>query len=56
MSKKAPVYKMLNQNLIQFGIFNKLLSVNKSMVPYFGRHSPKMFIRGKPIRKTCFKI
>ena len=51
MSKIAPLCEMLNQNLIQFGIFNKLLSVDESMVPYFGRHSAKMFIRGKPI---CF--
>ena len=41
---------MLNRDLIQFGIFNKL-SVDKSMVPYFGRHSAKMFIKEKPI---CF--
>ena len=51
MSKIAPLYEMLNRNLIQFGIFNKLLSVDKSMIPYFGRHSAKMFIRGKLI---CF--
>ena len=46
MSKTTPVYEMLDQNLIHFGIFNKLLSVDKSMVPYFGRHSAKIFIRG----------
>ena len=55
VSKIAPLYEMLNRNLIQFGIFNKLLSVNESMLPYFGRHSAKMFIRGKPIR-FGFKI
>jgi len=27
-----------------------LLSIDESMVPYFGRHSCKQFIRGKPIR------
>ena len=46
---------MLNRNLIQFGIFNKLLSVDKFMIPYFGRHSAKMFIREKSIR-FGFKI
>ena len=55
MSKIAPLYEMLNRNLIQFGIFNELLSVNESMVPYFGPHSAKIFIRGKPIR-FGFKI
>ena len=28
VSKIAPLYEMLNQNLFQFGIFNKLLSVH----------------------------
>ena len=46
MSKIAPLYEMLNRNLIQFSIFNKLLSVDESMVSYFGRHSAKMFTRG----------
>ena len=49
MSKIAPLYELLNRNLIQFGIFNKLLSLDESMVPYFGEHSAKMLIRGKPI-------
>ena len=40
---------MLNRDPIQFGIFNKLLRVDESIIPYFGRHSAKMFI--KPI---CF--
>ena len=46
---------MLNRNLIQFGIFNKLLSVDKSMVLYVGRHNTKIFIREKSIRFD-FKI
>ena len=50
MSKIVPLYEMFNRDLIQFGIFYKL-SVDESMVPYFGRHSAKMFIKGKPI---CF--
>ena len=55
MSKIAPLYEMLNQSLIQFSIFNKLLNVNESMVPYFGWHNAKMFIRGQPI-SFGFKI
>ena len=55
MSKIAPLYELLNRNLIQFGIFNKVLSVDEFMVPYFGRHSAKMFIRAKRIRYG-FKI
>ena len=40
---------MLNLNLVQFGIFHELLSVDESMVPYFVRHSAKIFIKGKSI-------
>ena len=43
------MYKLLKDELIQFGVFSELLSIDESMVPYFGRHSCKMFIRGKPI-------
>ena len=50
MSKISPLYNMINDNLVRFGIFHKLLSVDESMVPYFGRHSAKQFIRAKPIR------
>ena len=34
----------------RYGIFYENLSIDESMVPYFGRHSCKQFIRGKPIR------
>ena len=51
MSKISPLYNMLNCSLVQFGIFHELLSVDESMVPYFARHSAKMFIKWKPI---CF--
>ena len=39
-----------NALLQQFGLFEKDLSIDERMVPYFGRHSAKMFIRSKPIR------
>ena len=50
MSKISPLCNMLNCNLIQFGIFHELLSADESMVPYFERHSAKMFTKEKPIR------
>ena len=50
VAKIAPLYDELNKGLVKFGVFNELLSVDEAMVPYFGRHSAKMFIRGKPIR------
>ena len=45
-----PLYDDLNAKLAQFGMFHPLLSIDESMVPYYGRNSAKMFIRGKSIR------
>lgn len=44
------MFDLLNKRYIQFGVFYEHLSIDETMVPYFGRHSAKMFIRGKPIR------
>ncbi|KAK9745451.1 Transposase IS4 [Popillia japonica] len=35
---------------IQFAIFSDNLSIDEEMVPYFGKHSAKMFLKGKPVR------
>jgi len=48
--KVRPLMDMVNSKLQQFGIFSTFLSIDEEMVPYFGHHSCKMFIRGKPIR------
>ena len=50
MSKVKPVYDMINKKIVQFDILHKSLSVDESMVPYFGQHSCKQFIKSKPIR------
>ena len=50
MGKISPFYEELERNFQQFGIFHPKLSIDESMVPYYGHHSAKMFIRGKPIR------
>ena len=55
MAKLKPLYNILNEKLVQFGIVHDSLSVDKSMVPYFGCHSCKQFIKAKPIR-FGFKI
>ena len=31
-------------------MLHDLLSIDESMVPYYGRHSSKMFMKAKPIR------
>ena len=49
-AKLRPLIDIVNNKLIQFGALAEHLSIDEQMVPYFGRHSCKMFIRGKPIR------
>ncbi|KAJ4435821.1 hypothetical protein ANN_18440 [Periplaneta americana] len=55
LGKISPLYDELNDNLQEYGIFHKQLSIDESMVPYYGHHSCKMFIKGKSIR-FGFKI
>ncbi|XP_046806454.1 piggyBac transposable element-derived protein 3-like [Lucilia cuprina] len=50
MAKLRPLFDILNRKFLQFGVWDEKLSIDEQMVPYFGRHSCKMFIRGKPIR------
>lgn len=49
-AKLRPLIDALNKKFLQFGIFSNYLSIDEEMVPYFGRHSAKMFIKGKPVR------
>ncbi|CAH0713964.1 unnamed protein product, partial [Brenthis ino] len=49
-AKLRPIFNIINQKNMQFGIFSHNLSIDEEMVPYFGRHGCKMFIKGKPIR------
>ena len=55
MAKVRPLYDALLKELQQFGVFSHDLSIDESMVPYYGHHSAKMYIKGKPIR-FGFKI
>ena len=50
MAKVRPLYNMMNQRFVQYSPTEQHINVDESMVPYFGRHSSKQFIRGKPIR------
>ena len=49
MAKVEPLYDLLNKKIQQFGIAHEDLSIDESMVPYYGRHSCKQFIRAKLI-------
>ena len=49
-AKVDPLHDSLLQNLQQFGVFHEKLSIDESMVPYYGKFPIKQFIRGKPVR------
>ena len=48
--KLRALIKLLNDEFLQHAPDTNFFSVDESMVPYFGRHGCKQFIRGKPIR------
>ncbi|XP_067635184.1 piggyBac transposable element-derived protein 3-like [Eurosta solidaginis] len=41
---------MLNEIFLDMAPFEEVYSIDEAMVPYYGGHSCKQFIRGKPIR------
>lgn len=49
-SKVRPLLAMLNERFLMYFLKEKNLSIDESMIPYYGRHGAKQFIRGKPIR------
>jgi len=49
-AKVRPLFDSLNRSFLERFCQEKHLSIDESMVPYFGRHGCKQFIRGKPIR------
>lgn len=50
--KVRPIFHNLNRACSKLVALSKdgRFSVDESMVPYYGRHSSKQYIRGKPIR------
>nr|XP_015839963.1 PREDICTED: piggyBac transposable element-derived protein 3-like [Tribolium castaneum] len=49
-AKVRPLFLLLNQKFLDHAPTEENHSVDEAMVPYFGRHGCKQFIRGKPIR------
>nr|CAI5843335.1 unnamed protein product [Callosobruchus analis] len=49
-SKIRPLFNALNNKFFNNSPVEENHSVDEAMVPYFGRHGCKQFIRGKPIR------
>lgn len=50
LAKVRPYLKLLNESFMQHGVFTSHLSIDEQMIPYFGKHSCKMFMKGKPVR------
>jgi len=48
--KIKPLLKIINSNFMKWSLCNKDLSIDETIVPYFGRSSLKQFIKGKPVR------
>nr|XP_022903991.1 piggyBac transposable element-derived protein 3-like [Onthophagus taurus] len=49
-TKVRPLIKKMNDSFQRFAPLQENHSVDEAMIPYFGRHGAKQFIRGKPIR------
>ena len=56
-AKVRSVFSMLNEKFLAYGkvVLQQELSVDESMVPYFGKHGCKQYIKGKPV-KFGYKI
>lgn len=50
MFKVRKLSDILIKKFNQWNVFHENISVDESMVKYFGHHSSKQFIRGKPVR------
>lgn len=49
-AKVRPLFRELNKKFLEFAPTKENHSVDESMLPHFGRHVCKQFIKGKPIR------
>lgn len=48
--KLRPIIETLNVNFRKYSGLDEKLSIDESMIPYYGKHYAKQFIKGKPIR------
>ncbi|CAK1594069.1 unnamed protein product [Parnassius mnemosyne] len=49
-AKLRPLFDILNEIFLNMAPLEEIYSIDEAMVPYYGGHSCKQFIRGKPIR------
>ena len=50
VAKIEPIFDMLRVQCQQFGIFDELLSIDESMIPYRGNYSVRQYMHNKPIK------
>ena len=50
MAKVQPLYNLINKRCLKYSSELSSICVDESMLPYYGRHSSKQRIAGKPIR------
>lgn len=50
MGKVRPFYSMINERCLIFFPTTQNLSIDESMIPYYGHHGSKQRIQSKPIR------
>ena len=49
-AKVRPLFNSLNQQCLENYLPEQHVSIDESMVPYFGKHGAKQYIHGKPIK------
>lgn len=49
-AKLRPLFRHINAKFLENALTQKSHSIDEAMVPYYGRHGCKQYIRGKPIR------
>jgi hypothetical protein len=49
MAKIRPLFDIMNEMFLVYAPIEKDISIDESMIPYYGRHGCKQHIRGKPI-------
>ncbi|CAG4993615.1 unnamed protein product [Parnassius apollo] len=50
MFKVRPLCNLIQRNFCQWGVLHENLSVDESLIKYFGCHPAKKFLRGEPVR------
>jgi hypothetical protein len=50
MAKVRPLLRSMNERFLLYNPCQQDMSIDESMIPYYGHHGCKQFIRGKPIR------